>query len=84
MQDTFWEHNPDHNFTKAVSQIDCLKDSDKLKKLSKKQGQQVWQSLRILELVATWDCLHAEIVTEFNIVKMAVRELIYKNYQILR
>lgn len=41
MQDIFWEHNPDHNFTKAVSQIDCLKDSDKLKKLSKKQGQQV-------------------------------------------
>ena len=41
MQDIFWEHNPDHNFTKAVSQIDCLKDSDKLKKLSKKQDQQV-------------------------------------------
>jgi hypothetical protein len=56
MQDIFWEHNPDHNFTKAVSQIDCLKDSDKLKSSARNKVSRfnrAWEflSLLLLEIV---------------------------------
>lgn len=82
-QDAFWGRTPNHDSAKAASRIGRLRDPNRPKKLTEEQGSQVRQNSRILELAVTRDRLRAEIVAEFGVVKMALGEPIYDDYQVL-
>jgi len=63
--------------------IGRLRDPNRPKKLTEEQALQVRQGSRILELVATRDRLRAKILADFGVIKMAVGEAIYEDYQVL-
>jgi hypothetical protein len=82
-QDAFWGRTPNHDSAKAASRIGRLRDPNRPKKLTEEQDLQVRQNARILELTATRDRLRAKILAEFGVVKMAIGEPIYDDYQVL-
>jgi Protein of unknown function (DUF3435) len=82
-QDAFWGRIPNHDSAKAASRIRRLKDPNRPKKLTEKQGGQVRQNPKILELAATRDRLRTEMLKKFGVVKIAVEEPIYEDYQVL-
>ena len=82
-QDAFWRRAANHDSAKAASRIDRLRNPRRPKKLTEQQGGQVRQNSKILKLAATRDRLRSEMLKKFDVVKMAVEEPIYEDYQVL-
>lgn len=76
-QDAFWERTPNHESAKAASRIGRLRDPKRPRKLTDEQREQVRKAPHVLQLIATRDSLHREILAQFGVPKMAIGEPIH-------
>jgi hypothetical protein len=79
----FPRHHSHRHRHRGRRRIGRLRDPNRPKKLTEEQGLQVRQNAGVLKLTATRDRLRAKILAEFGVVKMAIGEPIYDDYQVL-
>ena len=80
-QDAYWNRESDSHAAKSASRIGRMRDPERPRKLTKKQGAEVRDSLSVRRLVQTRDRVRDQILKDFGELKMAVGEEIYTQHQ---